>query len=309
MGCSSCQQNNHIVPTTTVATSQTYCECACGCEEPVCPTPQPCTEITDSKCIIYTGDPIKCGLTTVVTTNASVATALSQIVNFFCTEVGDLITEDILCGTDIVVPANTTFADAVALVVTYFCEELGNITKEIDNLSDVVDQWIEQVSIDIQNLQECCESNTQINALQGEQIAALQECCASNTETNAVQAEQIAALQTQVNNIVPQYKFVHQETSVFDNDTITITRQALEYCNALPLACSTDAGFVDQFCDLHVSVYYYFGGNWIKIPQKPFGISGTEGYSLMINSSGDITIVLAIAPISPAVPVRVVILA
>jgi len=89
MGCSSCQQNNHVVPTQTTHTHETtYCDCACGCNEPVCPTPQPCTEITDSKCIVYTDLPIKCGNTTVVTTNASVSTALNQIVDYFCNNSG-----------------------------------------------------------------------------------------------------------------------------------------------------------------------------------------------------------------------------
>jgi hypothetical protein len=93
MGCSSCQKNNHVVPTTSGthhATSHThetvYCDCACGCNEPVCPTPQPCTEITDSKCIIYTDAAIKCGEDTVVTTNSSVSTALNQIVDYLCSE-------------------------------------------------------------------------------------------------------------------------------------------------------------------------------------------------------------------------------
>ena len=80
MGCSSCQQNNHVVPTTTTSN----CECACGCTDPVCPTPQPCTDITDSKCIIYTDAEIKCGNDPVVTTNGSVSTALNQIVSYFC---------------------------------------------------------------------------------------------------------------------------------------------------------------------------------------------------------------------------------
>ena len=85
MGCSSCQQNNHVVPTNTTHTHATpLCECACGCSEPVCPTPQPCTEITDSKCIIYTDAAIKCDNDTVVTTNASVSTALNQIVDYLC---------------------------------------------------------------------------------------------------------------------------------------------------------------------------------------------------------------------------------
>lgn len=81
MSCSSCQQNNHIVNNPT---TNSLCECACGCAEPTCPTPQPCTEITDAKCIIYTGAPINCELDTVVTTNATVSTALNQIVTYFC---------------------------------------------------------------------------------------------------------------------------------------------------------------------------------------------------------------------------------
>jgi hypothetical protein len=89
MGCSSCQQNNHVVPTTQSTTSN--CECACGCSEPVCPTPQPCTEITDSKCIIYTDAVIKCGNDTVVTQNASVSTALNQLTTYFCTQINEIL--------------------------------------------------------------------------------------------------------------------------------------------------------------------------------------------------------------------------
>jgi hypothetical protein len=124
MGCSSCQQNNHVVPSTHVhnPTAQVNCECACGCEEPVCPTPQPCTEITDSKCIIYTDPAIKCGNDTVVTTNASVSTAMNQIVNYFCSQQGLVTTEDILCGTEVIVPEGTDMQSAFELVVEFICE-------------------------------------------------------------------------------------------------------------------------------------------------------------------------------------------
>lgn len=72
MGCSSCQQNNHITPVVVNNTSaQTFCDCACGCSEPVCPTPQPCTEITDSQCVIYTGN--------VLTNGISVQAALEEL--------------------------------------------------------------------------------------------------------------------------------------------------------------------------------------------------------------------------------------
>jgi hypothetical protein len=111
------------------------------------------------------------------------------------------------------------------------------------------------------------------------------------------------------NTAPPEYKYVHETTSVFDDGLITITRQALEYCNLLPTACSIDPGFVDKVCDLHVSVYYLFGGNWKKIPEKLSGGPG-DGYILNINAAtGDLAITMNLAPISPAVPVRVVVLA
>jgi hypothetical protein len=123
MGCSSCQQNNHVVPSTHVhnPTAQVNCECACGCEEPVCPTPQPCTEITDSKCIIYTDAAIKCGNDTVVTQNASVSTALNQIVSYFCGQLGLVTTADIVCNTVVIVPAGSSMQEAFEAVVNFIC--------------------------------------------------------------------------------------------------------------------------------------------------------------------------------------------
>jgi len=117
MGCSSCQQNNHIVPTTSV---DSLCECACGCAEPVCPTPQPCTEITDAKCIIYTNAEIKCGTDVVVTLNSTLATALNQIVNYFCQQFVTLdVPEDIIYDGDVIVTAGTSVVDAFQTVIDF----------------------------------------------------------------------------------------------------------------------------------------------------------------------------------------------
>jgi len=123
MGCSSCQQNNHVVPSTHVhnQTTQTHCECACGCEEPVCPTPQPCTEITDSKCIIYTDLAIMCGNDTVVAQDTSVSIALNQIVTYFCNQTGLVTTADIFCGDGVIVPAGISIQEAFELVVQFIC--------------------------------------------------------------------------------------------------------------------------------------------------------------------------------------------
>lgn len=103
------------------------------------------------------------------------------------------------------------------------------------------------------------------------------------------------------------YKFVHEEFSEFDGDTIVITRASLETCGAIPTACSTDVGFVNKVCDLHVKVYYESSGSWREIPLKS---GSAEGYTLLINSTtGNITITLLLAPIDPAVRVRIVVLA
>jgi len=84
MSCSSCQNNNH-----TEATTEGLCSCACGCEEAVCPSPQPCTEITDSKCIIYTDDALKCGQDTVVETNTSLSLVIKAVIDYVCKWVGN----------------------------------------------------------------------------------------------------------------------------------------------------------------------------------------------------------------------------
>lgn len=69
----------------------------CGCKDSFlttpapCPTPddcpdtQPCSEVFDSQCIVYTGANITCGQSTVVPTNSQVSGALQDIVDYFCT--------------------------------------------------------------------------------------------------------------------------------------------------------------------------------------------------------------------------------
>lgn len=185
---------------------------------------------------------------------------------------------NILCGTDVVVPTDSSVAAALSATVAYFCQkfETSEVTENISCGNTVI------VS-EGATIQEALESI----------IAAI---CAIDPQTGPPGAN--------------AYKFVHEEVSNLDGDVITITRQALEYCNVLPPACSTDAEFIDKVCDLHVKVYYLIGGAWTNIPAKPFGIAGTEGYRLSINSTtGDMAIVLSVAPIDPGVPVRVVILA
>ena len=84
-----------------MATTCTSCGCnqiECGCKDsyltspPPCPTPvdcptaQPCSEVFDAQCVVYTGDPIVCGQDTVVPTNTTMAEALSLITAYFCSK-------------------------------------------------------------------------------------------------------------------------------------------------------------------------------------------------------------------------------
>jgi hypothetical protein len=87
----------------------------------VCPNPQPCTEITDSKCIIYTDAAIKCGNATVVAQNTVLSTALNQIVNYFCNQQGSVIAENILCGDAVIVEAGLSMQEAFEAVVEFIC--------------------------------------------------------------------------------------------------------------------------------------------------------------------------------------------
>tara|TARA_R110000868_G_scaffold6303_1_gene35961 strand:- start:243 stop:761 length:519 start_codon:yes stop_codon:yes gene_type:complete len=58
------------------------------CPTPVgCLAPEPCSEVLDAQCIIYTGNDILCDTDVVVNQNDSVATALNQIVDYFCANI------------------------------------------------------------------------------------------------------------------------------------------------------------------------------------------------------------------------------
>lgn len=61
------------------------------CPTPVgCLTPEPCSEVLDAQCIIYTGDDIVCNEDTVVSSDDSVALALNNIVDYLCTEIENI---------------------------------------------------------------------------------------------------------------------------------------------------------------------------------------------------------------------------
>ncbi len=82
-----------------MATNCVSCGCnnqTCGCNNsylttpPPCPTPtdcpdrQPCSEVFDAECIVYTGPDLECGNDTVIAQNTAVSLALEDIVGYFC---------------------------------------------------------------------------------------------------------------------------------------------------------------------------------------------------------------------------------
>ena len=70
----------------------------CGCDDALvtlppcptpagCPNPEPCSEVLDAQCIIYTGADIDCGIVTVVATDTNIADALNDITDYFCSSI------------------------------------------------------------------------------------------------------------------------------------------------------------------------------------------------------------------------------
>jgi hypothetical protein len=78
----------------TTTTTNTCKKCGCQdsfmpspapCPTPIgCPNPEPCSEVIDAQCVIYTGANILCDTDVVVTTNDTVAEALESIVDYVC---------------------------------------------------------------------------------------------------------------------------------------------------------------------------------------------------------------------------------
>jgi len=136
----------------------TNCGCSkisCGCGDsflttpPPCPTPadcpeaQPCSEVFDAQCVVYTGLDIECGDDVVVATKDSVADALQNVVDYFCTqpesditivEAGDNVSVDVVTvgntttytvNAIIPCPMDVTIIDSQVVVRGYFADVTG----------------------------------------------------------------------------------------------------------------------------------------------------------------------------------------
>jgi len=68
----------------------------CGCEDqpyaslppcnPIdCPDPNPCSEVSNANCVIYTGPAIMCGDDVVIPSNTSISEAFQLLIEYACT--------------------------------------------------------------------------------------------------------------------------------------------------------------------------------------------------------------------------------
>jgi hypothetical protein len=145
-----------------MATTCTNCGCSkpkCGCQDTMltspapCPTPvgcpdrQPCSEVFDAECIVYTGPDLECGDDTVVIQNSAINLALEDIVGYFC-NLASLVPITIVAAgngidvTPVTVGTTTTYtvATETPLLRKFVYEETlpdGNPNQQITILNTV----------------------------------------------------------------------------------------------------------------------------------------------------------------------------
>ena len=304
----SCNNTNSTCTSCNHNYSSCNNKCAkCGCKDsfltspPPCPTPQgcpdpiPCQEVLSSDCIIYNGPNILCNNDIVVYSDATWTEILEDIVAYFCVP----SIPEITCNGDIVVTEDSTINEALEDIVSYFCLPL---IPEILCGEDIVVTEESSINVALEDIVDYfCNALTNISStvVTGGTNISVTSATVGNVTTYTVR-----------NTCKCILKYVEDFTSVFDGDTHVIPGTALINCGFFTLAnqgCSRFAT-ITYFCDFNFSLYYLVGGVWKSIPEKPFGTAGPEGYVLEVNNTtGDITITLAIAPID-VVPVRVVII-
>lgn len=120
----------------------------CGCDDAYpslppsptpaeCPNPQPCSEVFNAQCIIFTLPNIECGEDIVVAQDTSVAEAISSIVDYFCGKITTInaslliINEHLATIDEEIITINNTLSGAVLSVT-------GLNTDNTDPLNPIV---------------------------------------------------------------------------------------------------------------------------------------------------------------------------
>ena len=106
----------------------------CITDTPVCPLPEPCSEITDAECLIYTGPDILCNGTPIIETNDSISSAFVALATLACATASGGVSQ-IIAGTNIfispisgvgVVTVNADCCDV------YFADILGDAYSNLN---------------------------------------------------------------------------------------------------------------------------------------------------------------------------------
>ena len=82
----------------------------CGCNNSytvTAPCPPACTEVFNSQCIVYTGTDIVCGSDTVISRYDYMDTAITKIINYFCSRFDSLV-----------IPTTVVESDDPGIIVT-----------------------------------------------------------------------------------------------------------------------------------------------------------------------------------------------
>jgi len=125
-----------------MATTDNTCK-KCGCEDkfmpspapcptPIgCPSPEPCSEVMDAQCVIYSGENILCDNDVIISQNDTVAEALENVVEYVCDVNSKLVLENALqCAEQpigSIAPAGATLNEALEDIVSYFCNAIANV--------------------------------------------------------------------------------------------------------------------------------------------------------------------------------------
>lgn len=104
-------------------------------------------------------------------------------------------------------------------------------------------------------------------------------------------------------SVLPK-KMVFQWTSVFDGASHTITKASMEALFNFPQPFSNGFGTSSDKVDFQIELWYLASGTWTRIQPD----SSVSPVITVSNTTGDITIVLNGAPISPAATVQAVII-
>jgi hypothetical protein len=115
MSCSTCN-NKNCNNSSLCGCKDTYLTSPLPCPTPVaCPDRQPCSEVFDAACVVYTGPDLQCGLDDVVLTNTPLNLALEDIIGYFCENTGSTTIINEGTGIDV---TSTTVGDTTTYTVS-----------------------------------------------------------------------------------------------------------------------------------------------------------------------------------------------